>query len=143
MREPDPKSFVAPKPEWLAMYGFARTLTELAGEEPKGRLPFGKLWSAYRDEPPRGNWWMNEMSDPLRLLAEACHGLNLPYLNALLVSERDGKHSDGAVANMWEFAQQHGFAVGDDPRAFVEEQARQSAMISRYDLDVAFGQKFL
>lgn len=138
----DHKPFNASQQDWQAAYGLARTVLTVAQNQDDGRLTYSDLWEFYRGEtPPRGQWWLRVLSPRLNQLAHACVDLHLPYLNALIVrKDLRREPSLAAVKNMWEFAQQNGVAVGDDPRQFVLEQGRKAAALSLHDLDKAFGQ---
>lgn len=131
-------------PEWLASYSLARSILSLAHQQPDRRVTYGDIWILYHGVPqPVGQWWIRKFRQPLTDLGNACMGLGLPMLSALIVQKSDRCHSAAAVANMCRFMEANGVQVGPSQEAFVREQAEQAANLTLLDLDRAFQQNSL
>lgn len=126
-------------PDWASPHEFARAILLSAQKYPDHRASYSELWEHLHGEPPHYRSFFRQFGVPFEELGRACIVLNLPYINALIVSKQTRQPSKAAVENMADFIKAHGIANGLNARDYLEEQAKLATRLTLQDLDKAFG----
>lgn len=128
----------AKQPDWTP-HEFARAILLTAHKFPDHRASFSDLWEHLHGQLPHYRSFFRKFNVPFAELGRACIVLNLPYINALIVSKQTRQPSKAAVDNMADFIKAHGIATGLNARDYLEEQAKLAAKLTLEDLDRKFG----
>lgn len=113
------------KPVVFPPKDLAMKILSLCRHSPDQRVSYGAVWLAYNPAPlPKGQGWVNKVTDALAVLGAWCVDNDLPILSTLVVNNTTRELKDAACENVWNYIKVIKGDTSSSAREFVDEQAR-------------------